>query len=187
MCKRWQVISNISWVYLKSVSDDPKTWGIKKMSPIDYIINFRILLKRCGRFLKHLILDTYDVNRDIVNLISKECPNLKDIDLLNYKYFDFENFIAVIKPIFNKVKKFSCCFGYGIKDKDLKSLFSTNKKLEYLEILWSPSDFDTTFFYVLPQETMRELIIVTKDIPFRRVCRVSLIFQRLTSFTITIN
>ena len=164
-------------MYSKSLNDDPEFWGIKsEMSPSVISIYFEKLLKKCGRFLTHLVLDNCAmVKSNIVNLLIRECPNLQDINFNDHDIHDdnINYFIEDIKPVFHKVKNFHCGFDYKVTDEDLKKLFSINDKLEYLNLRLTEDIYTFTFLDALPNETIRELI-VNSDIPLHRIVYVSL-------------
>ena len=167
------------WANLESLNDNPQTWGIKRTHFENSKIMFEGVLKRCGRFLTHLVLDTLEVYSDIVNLVRRECPRLQDIDIINRQ--SFHN-VEILKSIFNKVQKFSCIIVYQDAEGTLKDLLSTNNKLEHLELYFPIEIFSFNFLEVLPQETIKELIIESLNISFNRICRVSLNFQFSTFF-----
>ena len=123
----------------------------KKISKSDFKIIFEKILERCGRFLKHLVFNGYDVDNDIAFSVRRECPHLQDIDLISRPYYD-EDIILILNPIFDKVKKFNCEIEHGVTDRDLQTLFLMNKKLESLQIsLWTDRD---TFWDELPCKTL---------------------------------
>ena len=173
VCRHWQSLSKMSWNHLKSLNEDPKTWGIGKNNAGD----FESVLKRCGRFLTHLVLDNYYINDDDVDLIRRECPNLKYIDISEQQNFANKRDIANIKPIFDKVRRISCIIEKGVTDGNLSNLFSTNDKLEYLEISIWKKFRSFTFLDALSHETIRELKIESENVSFDRICQVSLAFQ----------
>ena len=164
MCKNWEAISNsyYSWSDLKSLNVNPVSWGVrKKISHSDFKIMLESALKRCGRFLMHLVFDVgiYKVDNDILNLVRRECPNLQDIELTNHQSYN-PNDVQAVKSVFDKVKKFKCSFEDEVTVGDLEDLFSVNEKLECLCIrLINSSDHSNTC------------------IPFDKICHVSLIFN----------
>ena len=138
-------------------------------------IIFEKILQRCGRFLKYLVFNGYDIDNDIAVSVKRNCPHLQDIDLINHKYYD-KDILLVLKPIFDKVKKFNCAIMDEVTDRELHTLFSMNNKLESLQI-FSWMDPDTyTFWDELPCETLREFMIES-DEPLQRICHVSLTFE----------
>ena len=166
----------MSWMYFKSLNDDPELWGIKKTPLSNFTTCFKRVLKRCGRFLTHLVFETCKVNNDIVNLVRRECPNLQDIDFSNDSITN-KNYIQDIKSIFDKAKKCIFAFDFKVTDEDLKTLFSLNDKLEYLDIYFIEDSHSFTFLNELPHETIRELIIFS-DISLNRIIQVSLMYYK---------
>ena len=168
----------MSWMHVKCLNTDPEFWGMKNTSVSYSDFNekhFESVLKRCGRFLKNLDFDNCKVNKNIVDLIRRECPNLKNIDFDDCYQIYKKNDIEDIKPIFNKVKKFNAEFQCKVTDKDLKNLFSTNDKLEYLNLNFCRKVYTSTFLDALPYETLKELIIYSY-IPLNRIFQVSITF-----------
>ena len=171
VCKRWQSVSKTSWHDLKSLKVSPKTWGLKKnIVGEDFKDSFEKLLRRCGRFLTHLDLDRcmdglYDIEMrsQIINVVTTECPNVLDFEMSHS--IRHENDLEIIEPIFKKFKKFCIRWPvlinlsnrYIISEK-LKTLFRSNKKLEWLEI--DCEDFwhiKSDVLYSVPCETLKVL------------------------------
>ena len=132
------------------------------------------LLRRCGKFLTQIIgfLDVqsayvHTVYQDIIflNLINKECPNLKTLDM-DYCFFD-NNCIRRLEPIFKKVKRFRCNIiqEWCIDNKKLRDLFSQNRILESLNVVWKnlPIKIPRDFINEIPHQTIKELIFIEKD------------------------
>ena len=87
-----------------------------------------------------------------------------------------EDDFVVFKPIFDKVKKFIIVFDATGMERTLHSLFSMNDRLEFVYIALN-GDVDTyTFLDRLPYKTIREFGIDSRDIPFDKICDVSLTF-----------
>ena len=128
----------MSWTDFSSLSSNPENWGMKKrLLSGPFKIAFECVLRRCGRFLKHLVFDDYFVDiyidSDIIKFVRRECPNLQDIHVKRCKCIMNREEIRNIKPIFNKVTKFNCTFEkLGLRDLD--DLFSVNDKLIELKI-----------------------------------------------------
>ena len=93
MCKRWKVISEMSWMDLKSLTDDMKTWGMRphhnEIPYVDFLVMFKCVIRRCDRYLTHLAFNTFEMGTDIINLVKEECSNLQDIDILNFQHLKF--------------------------------------------------------------------------------------------------
>ena len=139
---------------------------------IEKLLN--ILLKRCARFVSNLVFDQ-DRDIKILSMVFKKCSNLEEIDL-DTLVFCYKEHIEIIKPIFEKIKKFKWIIHLNdIDDEDLKSLFSLNKKLESLEI--NPNDsVNGAFLDTLPKETVKELIFeFASPIAFNKICHVRII------------
>ena len=180
----------MSWMHLKTLSDDTKNWGIKKKKNDDtFIIMFESVLKRCGGFLTHLIFDASYMEKDIhiANLIKTECPNLQDIDL-RLKSSVYLGDIKAIKPIFCNVREFAYKIEKKVTDGDLGDLFSMNDKLEHLHLDFDSNEgiFANTLSNALLHETIRELSICSEAIPFHSICNVSYTCQRITFLKIRI-
>ena len=154
----------MSWYHLKSL--DTRDWQSildKKDNNDNLNIIFKNVLKRCGRFLAHLQVDIpYQSKWDseIVDMILKECTNLKDVDI-GYQTFISQDDIEVIKPIFDKVTKLYCSIDESdIKDEDLEGLFTINKKLEHFEMITNEK-VTSNVLNVLPCDTIRNLALHT--------------------------
>ena len=177
MCKRWQLISNMSWTHMKFLNDDPDLWGMTlgDFNYKEYNKNFESVIKICGRFLTHIDLSKF-LNQGVLNLIKTECPNVQNIDFNDcYYWVNKKNDIEDIKPIFNKVRKFKANFRFRVTDEDLKIFFSMNDKLEYLNLCLDRDLSTFTFLDALPHKTLRELIIHA-DIPLHIISHVSFTF-----------
>ena len=171
VCKRWQSVSKTSWHDLKSLKVSPKTWGLKKnIVGEDFKDSFEKLLRRCGRFLTHLDLDRcmdglYDIEMrsQIINVVTTECPNVLDFEMSHS--IRHENDLEIIEPIFKKFKKFCIRWPvlinlsnrYIISEK-LKTLFRSNKKLEWLEIdCENYCNIKSDVLHSVPCETLKVL------------------------------
>ena len=132
------------------------------------------LLRRCGKFLTQIIgfLDVqsayvHTVYQDIIflNLINKECPNLKTLDM-DYCFFD-NNCIRRLEPIFKKVKRFRCNIiqEWCIDDKKLRDLFSQNTILESFHVFWDNESIEIfgDFINAISHRTIKELVYIEKD------------------------
>ena len=169
-----------SWSCLKSLDTDVKTWGINKNIYGDgYKMIFESLLKRCGRYLTKLIVDSYSdsqkcikVDNHIVNMIRRYCLYLQEINI-GFRSFESKDEVETIKPIFNKMKKIECIFWYNVSNEELKEFFSLNSQLEYLSIYLEMTMLDMDFFDTLPQ-TITKLTIRMRNVPLHRICHVSL-------------
>ena len=162
-----------------------RSWGLKKkIVGEDFKNIFEILLKRCGRFLTHLVFDgamyySNDVEMDnqILTIITKECQNLKDIEI-GFRSLRTRNDFEVIKPIFSKFTKFGFQISkFDINDEDLKDLFESNKKLERLEIHnHSEVKMTAAILYSLPCETIKDLKLYHLNSTQLQICTVSMNF-----------
>ena len=134
---------------------------------------FLSILKRCGRYLTELILIYgHMLDEELVNMITKYCPQIQYIDLKDYYTFNKAD-IETVKPIFNLFRTFNCSLR-GMSNKESKKLFSLNKKLECLEINCNEA-LNGSFLFSLSRETMKELVLTTsQSIPFDRICHVSI-------------
>ena len=175
----------MSWNSVKTLNTHPETWGMWKR---DYFktrrhqIMLKNILKRCGRFLTYIVYDkgyNYErlLNKNIVSLIKKSCPNLQVIDIPSQRCRDI-NDIRTIVPIFDKVKKFEIMCLNIVDNDNLKYLFSLNNQLESLNITFKIT-IHTNFLDVLPHKTMKELEINGKGIRFSTIHHVSLTFGSL--------
>ena len=175
----------MSWHTLKSLNSCTKTWGLKKrIVGEDFKVIFEILLKRCGRFLWHLVFDgamhysnDVEIENQILEIITNECQNVKRIEI-GYKLLKDRNDFEAIKPIFNKLTKFGFQIGeFDITDKDLKDLFESNRKLECLEIrCHSNLKITAAVLYSLPCETIETLKVHHLKSNQLQICSVSINF-----------
>ena len=150
----------MSWYHLKSL--DISEWHSKldkKDNNDDLKIFMKNMFKRCGRFLTHLeVYVPYQSKWDseIVDLILKECPKLKKIDI-GYQNFESRNDIIIIKPIFDKVTKLKVSINESdINDEDLESLLTINKQLESFDITTNEK-LTANVLNTLPCETIKKL------------------------------
>ena len=180
MCKHWKAKSQESWRNLKSLKSDTETWGME--DNVDDKFKFKIIfgkvLKRCGKFLSELIFEEFEgekVDREIIQMIIRECPNLKNLDV-GSQIFNKKSgkSLEMLKPIFHRLKK--CDFILDnkddINDNHLKELFLLNQKMEDVKISCNDK-INGSFIYGLPCETLKELFISQSDIPLHKIFNVS--------------
>ena len=134
-------------------------------------------MKRCGKFLRELIFDYEDctnIDIEVLEILVKECSNLKIIDL-GFCLED-EAMIETLMPTFNKLNKFCCHLSnyHCIIDDDLKYLFSVNRKLEYLTM--HLTEMITGSFLKMVPETIKEFTIYCsrEATSFLKIVRVSI-------------
>ena len=154
----------MSWSSYKSLSLDENNWGFRKTITTevsDFINILEIVLKRCGKFLRHLNLTgTGDLNKHfgrLLEITTKECPNLQSIDV--DKQSLSKAVLKVLHQIFNKFSKcdFNVLYYKGINDRKLENLLEKNKKLECLKLEWQVGQLNGDFLGGLSYDTIREL------------------------------
>ena len=175
----------MSWHTLKSLNACTKTWGLKKkIVGKDFKVIFEMLLRRCGRFVNHLVFNgrlffsnDVEVDNQIIKLITNECQNLKDIEI-SCKIIKDRNDFEVIKPIFSKFTKLGIKIDKcDVKDEDLRDLFASNKKLKCLEIFAdAKSTITADVLYLLPCETIKTLKLHYLQSTQLQICSVSIDF-----------
>ena len=143
------------------------------------------VLEKCGQFVTHIDLEEFEdsaaVNEEFVNIITKKCPNLQEIDDGCQCFCVGEIKIDILMPIVDKLKRITCDFDKDneineINDEDLGKLLLLNKKLESFD-LFSNEILNGTFFDAMCGDSIKELYIsIAKEIPFQTICRVSKFF-----------
>ena len=175
---------------MKQIQLNKENFGLKKieLSKAEFISVFECVLEKCGQFVTHINLEEYDedgFNEEFVNIITKKCPNLQDIDV-GYQNFYDERKIDVLMPIVDKLKRLDCNFDDGddTNDEDLGNLLLLNEKLEFFSIS-SNEVLNGTFLDAIRGDSIKELIISHGgNISFHLICRVS---TRFNYFTYTLS
>ena len=151
----------MSWHTFKSLS-------IEQINPT----NIEGILSRCGRFLTRLNLVGLLISENIMNIVAKECPNLKVIEL-DKSTITLDS-LKAIKPIFENVEEFIFEIN-EVDDENLEELFTSNKKLKILEMrVHNDTKLRGTFLAALPRETLTRLDLChtgIEDMSF--LCRLS--------------
>ena len=115
-------------------------------------VSFGEVLRRCGRFLRKLVIEVYNIrmDRQIIDMLIQECHNLRYLDMGYQSLAD------------------------DINDEDLIDLFTPMQKLEYLAIKTGDRVFGI-FLYVLPCEHIKELRLLKPSfLSFSPFCYVSI-------------
>ena len=174
---------------MKKLSFSPKKWEIK--NEITKELEIQILekiLKKCGRFLKELVIDKnlkLEMNIDVASKILKQCDKLENVDL-GYYQFNKRSDLLATKAFVHKFKKMHCTFYPGAEDAnddDLKNLLMLNKTLESLTI--NPScNMNGDFLSALPSKTIKKLFLEDSnyEMSFQKIYDVSELFCFYLSF-----
>ena len=135
VCESWNDIVKLSWSNMKELKMSNKFLGSKPIhGSFKYpeINNYLLeaILKKCGKYLKKINVELIK-NRCPLSLIAEYCPNIKSIKCNKISVTGLEKLSASCKNISEISIQSAMSHEF---DEVLGSLFSSNKKLQIIDI-----------------------------------------------------
>ena len=119
-CKSWQEIAKRSWANLKTLTVNPRKFGLRIFGNEhrypginEYVVEE--VLKRCGKYLKEF--NAQGINFDFTSLVSKYCKNIESISCEETSLQGIEE----LSKMCNNIYEFSTYYFTNYIDEELEA------------------------------------------------------------------